>query len=179
MHAGTQAHTHTHGYCIDLSHNETKASVTREGGREFLLHTDLNELFTAHHSLLLTLLIIIIFNSQWVWLSISDKHAEAALCVWEPCWVWVAGPARAKGLNEGQRDRQRKSKTLWIMQWAWNISLQATRWGSCHLQYSYFYWTVWAELTLIHREKEKGLLDYLKFFIFNWIIFWSSAFWLI
>lgn len=24
--------------------------------------------------------------------------------------MWVAGTARAKGLNEGQRDRQRKSK---------------------------------------------------------------------
>lgn len=60
--------------------------------------------------------------------------------------------SEGKGAKRRTARQTEEQQTLWIRQRAWNISLLATRWGRCHLQYSYFYWAAWPELTLIHNE---------------------------
>lgn len=84
-----------------------------------------------------------------------DKRAVAARLIW---WAPLSVGCRHgedRGAKWGTVRQTGQKQTLWITQWAWNPSLRATRGTSCHVQTSCLHWTVRAELTLIHKEKEE------------------------
>lgn len=80
--------------------------------------------------------------------------------------------ARAKGLNEGQQDRQSKKQNP--LNHAVSMKYKPASHKMKKLSCAVFLLLLNCKNradTLIHKEKEKSLLDDLKFFIFKRIIF--------
>lgn len=96
-----------------------------------------------------------------------------SLALWEPCWVLVIGTVRGKGLNEGQWDRQRKSKPS-ESRTEHEIQAHVPQ-GSALLEEvvcssltsSELYELSWR---LIHTEQKRRLLEYLKVFSYNRVV---------
>lgn len=101
-----------------------------------------------------------------------DRRAAAARLMW---WAPPSVGCRRGEDKEAKWGTVRQTgqkQTLWITQWAWNTSLRATRGTSCHVQSSCLHWTVRAELTLIHKEKE----DLVRLSEFFFILFLRGLF---